>query len=382
MPPNVEWKEPALLWKPQTTVNSQPRLLELKSDEFMPEFLAAMGQPATRTEVPARDYMDEHFWNADQNPPRLYLPLHQRYYLVTGSLVCRVVGMPDKLPDAKAGEKVGFVVRRLKNGNTAQEQSFVEGVGWKDSPLLHEGLLPGEERFPLHPVKVCTGRGGAQCERHIFYGYVATGAREKYIDKVSVGDPNLTPSERIKALFAQDGGDVSKEPNTLPSETNDAGENITDFLDAVKVEKPDTSPNAHCYVIRFFYEYDRECPAIVSTESRQFVFARPLEIDAPARIMRIEMPSLGDFKKFRHGVGIQMPADLRNVVNKISPKLLSGGGLDESIPNVNLQMICTFSVQIITIIALILMMTMAILLNIALSWLPFLKVCIPIPEPE
>ncbi len=537
MPPNVEWKTPALLWEPQSRVEAQPRLLELHSDEFVPEFLTAMGQPAEKqngqTIVPAANYMKAKVWRGTQNPPRLYLPLHQRYYLVTGSLICKVVGMPDKLPDAKAGEKVGFVVRRLRNNNAAQEQSFVDGDGWKDSLPRSDGLLPNEERFPLHAVKVCTGRGGTQCERHIFYGYVATGAREKYLEKADVGNENDSPEEKLKALHdgikndtsigtglseekkkkliatekrdyrltefdtrvvdsvaaspkvpapdpkAPDKDkanfyallelgdflrralpDVWAEIGRLPNDattsnmspdtfknlvnhlitkglafplrdnagylglvhgegsepssfavvdvktnivgiediltaalnaemrpmlplTEEVGENIADILSMVKNELPDTAPGAHRYIIRLFYEYDPECPAIVSANSLPFVFARPMEPDAPARMVRIEMPSINqiDLRKFKHGVGIQMSKELRKVMSGVTPGILKGDGLQET-TEFDLQMICTFSIQIITIIAMILMMVMAILLNIIFMWLPFLKVCLPIPKPK
>jgi hypothetical protein len=45
-----------------------------------------------------------------------------------------------------------------------------------------------------------------------------------------------------------------------------------------------------------------------------------------------------------------------------------------------LGMICTFSIQIITLIAFVVMFIFAILLNIVFWWMAFLKICLPIPK--
>ena len=45
-------------------------------------------------------------------------------------------------------------------------------------------------------------------------------------------------------------------------------------------------------------------------------------------------------------------------------------------------MTCTSSIQIIFLVALIVMFIFLILLNIIFWWLPFLKICLPIPKPK
>ena len=49
----------------------------------------------------------------------------------------------------------------------------------------------------------------------------------------------------------------------------------------------------------------------------------------------------------------------------------------EKEPGFNLGMICSLSIPIITICALILLMIIVSLLNIVFWWLPFFKICFP-----
>jgi hypothetical protein len=48
-------------------------------------------------------------------------------------------------------------------------------------------------------------------------------------------------------------------------------------------------------------------------------------------------------------------------------------------PGWSLGMICSFSLPIITLCAFIVLMLFIQLLNIVFWWLPFLKICLPIP---
>src|SRR6266702_2745804 len=93
--------------------------------------------------------------NSPQQPVyKLYLPLHRSYYLVTASLVCRHFGLPDHTVKRKDGEKVSFLLRRLMNVNGVTAE-----YGWIDNQKQWQRVpsgqvLPGEERLPLHPIKV------------------------------------------------------------------------------------------------------------------------------------------------------------------------------------------------------------------------------------
>lgn len=189
--PGVEWVEPALVWNGRKLHDlHQPRLAEFATDDFLPEFIEAMS--AVGKDADPAGYLTEHLLPGDSQP-RLFQPLHGRYYLVTGSLVCRQPGLPDKAVDRAGGESMSFVLRRALNGaNVKVEQAWInEGPqrGWH--PVAPGTALADEERFPLHPLKVCTQsrtsldnfRPVAVClqERTLYHGYLPTGNREKYL---------------------------------------------------------------------------------------------------------------------------------------------------------------------------------------------------------
>src|SRR5437868_2474404 len=103
---------------------------------------------------------------------KLYLPAHQRYYLVTACLVCGIVGLPDRALDSAHQERVSFVVRRLlppsapplSNNLPAPDQTWDEhalvstpnGSGWqkiaKQNGVTPALVIPGEEHLPLFPA--------------------------------------------------------------------------------------------------------------------------------------------------------------------------------------------------------------------------------------
>ncbi len=136
------------------------------------------------------------FKPASSNPLKLYQPAHQRYYLITANLVCRVPGFPDKA--TKIGEeKVSFVLRRnleTEKGDV-KEHAFVNQY-WQLVESL--SLLPGEEQFPLFPT---TYQEQGSRRRRMFSGLIPVGERERYltaprqpVDAMETPDP-LTEKE-------------------------------------------------------------------------------------------------------------------------------------------------------------------------------------------
>ncbi|HWS55325.1 MAG TPA: hypothetical protein VN228_14405 [Pyrinomonadaceae bacterium] len=121
---------------------------------------------------------------------KLYQPAHQRYYLVTACLVCRVPGLPDHAPDPNREESVGYVVRRLfqREGEEAPEEyAFVNtprGAGWQRAA----GAAPveGEERLPLFP-SYFDERDGRR--RRVFAGVIPVGRREAYMGAAELAAP-------------------------------------------------------------------------------------------------------------------------------------------------------------------------------------------------
>src|SRR5436305_954482 len=96
----TQWVKPAPLW-PFTDINyQQPWLAESKSDRFIPDFLDLMAG-----NVPAQTPADLRQWQPAPTTGeiKLYQPMHGRYYLVTGSLVCAQLGLPDHTVARQSG---------------------------------------------------------------------------------------------------------------------------------------------------------------------------------------------------------------------------------------------------------------------------------------
>ena len=97
--------------------------------------------------------------------------------------------------------------------------------------------------------------------------------------------------------------------------------------------------------------------------------------------MRIPLPgdtSIEGLRKFDKGVAIELSKQLRAQMQRISgmQDLMDGKVKDEE--GLDFGMICSLSIPIITICALILLMIIVQLLNIIFWWLPFFKICLPI----
>lgn len=140
------------------------------------------------------------------------------------------------------------------------------------------------------------------------------------------------------------------------------------------------------YVIRCVYE--RPCGLgvrrqTVSSRSQPFQIASLFDSDAPARSIQIPMPvdiSIEELRKFPKNVSVMISKELRKQMERVQGLSLSD--LDEgnlkAPGTVDLGMICSFSIPIITICALILLMIMVQLLNIVFWWLPFFQICLPL----
>src|SRR5438552_3854187 len=121
--PLVQWVTASPLWSlPQQTPAQmqQPALLRFASDTFM-EDLAQQLQKAPQG-LANYQAVPESFREllpgetGDTPPPpvhlKLYQPTHGHFCLIAANLVCRIVGLPDKVVDTTQNEKVGFVLRR------------------------------------------------------------------------------------------------------------------------------------------------------------------------------------------------------------------------------------------------------------------------------
>jgi hypothetical protein len=259
--PQVQWVAPAPLWGGYSRAGQaedrgrmrRPEILRFATDGFMDEFMGALAnQPERLHEWRARP----ETWEAPAPQPgavavlpplarrvqrlrlasasldgntaapvpslsgtvaagetlKLYQPGHQRFYLVTACLVCRLPGLPDRMLDFGNGERVGYVVRRLRpkagaatlpqrfDLESCDEYAFVEGGRWSKADEAE--LAPGEELLPLFPVSFTEADGR---RRRVLAGAIPVGKRESYLGAAAASILPLadapTPVDPRKAVL-------------------------------------------------------------------------------------------------------------------------------------------------------------------------------------
>jgi hypothetical protein len=158
------------------------------------------------------------------------------------------------------------------------------------------------------------------------------------------------------------------------------------------------------YVLRFVHQRC-DCgplhPAVMSDPSEVFELAGFFDTDAPLRPIRIALPfdtSPGGLRKFGKNSAFIMSDLLCGQMKRV--RRLGFGDLvlsvlpwpfhkDLSVPDggpcgsggtaPTFGTICSLSIPIITIVAFILLIVIATLLDLIFRWLPFLMVCFPVP---
>ena len=141
------------------------------------------------------------------------------------------------------------------------------------------------------------------------------------------------------------------------------------------------------YTIRCVYDRPqcaRLQPPLVSNKSSvPFQLAAFFDPEAPARPLRITMPvdtSIEGLRRFPKNVAFLVSDQLRRQMSRVQGIKL--GDLDSgklgAESGVNLGMICSFSIPIITICALLLLLIIVFVLNIVFWWLPFFRICLPL----
>jgi hypothetical protein len=166
---------------------------------------------------------------------------------------------------------------------------------------------------------------------------------------------------------------------------------------------PIANPGEAWFVARCIYERPG-CgplfPALTSDPTREFQLAPFFDPDAPARPIRIPMPmdiSPAGLRKFKKNAGFVISDMLCGQIKRIR-KLTLGDlvlsvlpwPLHEGLPDTgktgpctdtggNFGMICSLSIPIVTMCALILLMIIVSLFDIFFRWIPYLFICLPIP---
>jgi hypothetical protein len=139
---------------------------------------------------------------------------------------------------------------------------------------------------------------------------------------------------------------------------------------------------------------------LVSEPTAAFQLAAFFDPDAPARPIRIGLPidtTPAGLRKFDRNTAFVMSDTLCGQVSKMSgmsfadlvlsvlpwplhQDLGGGGGKPCGPPGVAWGMVCSFSIPIITIVALILLIIFVKLLDIIFFWIPFFQICLPLPK--
>ena len=168
--------------------------------------------------------------------------------------------------------------------------------------------------------------------------------------------------------------------------------------------RPALSQRDGWFVIRCVYERPH-CgplfPAVVSAPTRLFQMAPFFYPDAPTRPIRIPMPvdiSPAGLRKFQKNTGFVISDMLCGKIKKI--RKMSLGDLVLSVlpwpfhkdlpdpgdtgpcekDGLGFGIICSLSIPIVTLCALIILMIMVALFDLFFRWLPFLFLCLPLPK--
>ncbi len=354
-PADLTWVTATPLWKGGTldrTTMRRPALLRYSSDTFMEELLTTL---ASKTpEDLAQKIADR---GEGETTLKLYQPVHGQFHLVTASLVCQRPGLPDHAVDTTKEEQVSFVLRRVEG--TTELAWIPDGSkpGRWQAVTDKEALAQGEALIPLFPG-ACLDDD--KHRRKLYFGLVPTSSREVFQAAVVTQASQLSDDGETVMATGDDEADAAA---TAPKLGSRAGAR---------------------FVIRCVYRRPRcepKEPALLSDPSAPFLIGSYMDPDAPARTIRIPMPmdvTADALMKFKRNVGFVLSNDLRKKLSKIGDgkKALKGevdaeDGLDQG-------EMWIFALPIITMIAMILMMIIASLLNMIFMWLPFLKIRIPI----
>lgn len=161
-------------------------------------------------------------------------------------------------------------------------------------------------------------------------------------------------------------------------------ENVSSLPD--DLQPPTTDPvEGGAYIIRCLYERPK-CPEPlrreVSAPSSPFRMASFFDAEAPGRDINITMPgvSLKDFRDSSQSATMVFTTELSKQAGKIQKEASKGLGADTQ--PIDLGRICSLSIPIITICALVLLLVIVVVLNIVFWWLPFFKICFPLPSSD
>lgn len=122
---------------------------------------------------------------------------------------------------------------------------------------------------------------------------------------------------------------------------------------------------------------------VLSAPTPRFRLAPFLDPDAPARDVHIALPiatGAKDLRQFRKSVSIALSEQLQAQMGRIGELKDVMDGKRRDGEDLGVGLVCSFSIPIITLCALVVLMVFVLLLNIVFFWLPLLRVCLPVPK--
>lgn len=158
----LEWLAPAPLWT-ASPFPTQPWIAELRTDDFVHQFLGVLAGAGGGLTSLAPQHTVE---GPTVTTYRLFSPLRHRYNLVSATLACRRLGLPDHTFRSDRNEKVSFVIH---------------GAG--DDVA---GVVDGEQEYPVHRAPAAPGADGIP--RTVWFGYLPTPA---VTDSTTVSGPYI-----------------------------------------------------------------------------------------------------------------------------------------------------------------------------------------------
>jgi hypothetical protein len=222
-------KTPAKVTKP--TTESSVEFLLNKTRKLTDEHRTPGSNVATKRQnlVPAGATVDTAV-DTNMPPIKLFHSTHQRFYLVSASLILNEAGFPDQTLNLSSQEKASFVLRRLvpPEGMTVAEGDIIDhfedwheyafvdgdnGTNWvaidQSSSLACRKLLDREEQLPLFPISYADDCGHS---RALLSGLIPVGKREKWMAAPvssasatdSLSDDFGTVMSRARVLFQTD----------------------------------------------------------------------------------------------------------------------------------------------------------------------------------
>jgi len=90
----------------------------------------------------------------------------------------------------------------------------------------------------------------------------------------------------------------------------------------------------------------------------------------------------GTIRNAKPNSSFAVPPKLMNAMQGSSLSALSAGTAPSSAGGITIDWICGFNIPLITICAFFVLNIFLVLLNIVFFWLPFIKICIPLPVPQ